>query len=510
MAFLLIMGGLGGTAHAEGKFEQSKCWFDLPRDRDLLCGHLTIPENRSKSNGRLIKLPAVIFEPDRVRHEPIVYLTGGPGQMAMIDNERDIDQWWSFIDNSPWVRGRRLVVVEQRGVGRAEPSLDCSAHYTPSVWSEIIPKVDDVVDFDLEKKREVAACRDALIKKGIDLSAYNTIENAADIHDLRAALGIEKWVIYGISYGTKLALQVLEDHPEDLIAVVLDSALPLDVAYIDEDANSLDSALRTLDKDCSRHAGCSENFPDLLTMVGRIVRQLNVQPLLLRLEGDEDSARFMRVSGDDFLELMFDQFYNRDAIEVLPQLIKDTSRQDYRLLVEMHGGNPNGEDRSDFADGMHLSIVCNDGVSASAPSPNFPLFDNWAADDIYTWACELWPSSKPATTRKSLEANRVPVLILSGEYDPATPSKWAKYVAGKTGSSQLVVFRGIGHGVVDTTPCGGDVVSDFLDKPKAPVTTSCLNEMESPHFLGSEEVLPSKLEASAVPPMPRKHLVSGP
>ena len=509
LIFLLTMGGLAGSAFAEGKFEQSTCWFDLPRDRDLKCGYLTVPENRSKTTSRQIKLPVVIFEPDRTRHEPIVYLTGGPGQMAMIDNEEDIAQWLSFIDNGPWLRGRQLVVVDQRGVGRAEPSLDCSAHYTPSVWSEVVSKVDEVVKFDLAQKRDVTACRDALLKKGIDLTAYNTVENAADIHDLRIALGIEKWVLYGISYGTKLALQVLEDHPEDVIAVVLDLTLPPDVGYVDQGSNSLNSALRTLEKDCSKHSGCSKNFPNLMTMIGGIVRQLNAQPVLLRLGEVEGSARFMRVSGDDFLELMFDGFYDRGAIEVLPQLIKDTNEQDYRMLVEILGDDLSGDDKSDFADGMHLSIVCNDSVPPSAPAVKFPLFDHWAADNIYTWACPLWPSAKPVKTHKSLKANQVPVLLLSGEYDPATPSKWAKYVAGNTGSSQLVVFRGIGHDVVDTTPCGGEVISDFLNNPKAPITTPCLAEIEGPHFLGPEDSSPA-LEASAVFPLPRNHLVSGP
>ncbi len=510
LIFLLTMGSLAASAYAEGKFEQSSCWFDLPRDRDLKCGYLTVPENRSKTTSRPIKLPVVVFEPDRTRHEPIVYLTGGPGQMAMIDNEEDIAQWLSFIDNGPWLRGRQLVVVDQRGAGRAEPSLDCSAHYTPSAWSEVISKVDEVVEFDLAQKRDVTACRDALLKKGIDLTAYNTIENAADIHDLRIALGIEKWVLYGISYGTKLALQVLEDHPEDVIAVVLDSTLPLDVGYVDQGSNSLDSALRTLEKDCSKHSGCSKNFPNLMTMIGGIVRQLNAQPVLLRLGQVEGSARFIRVSGDDFLELMFDGFYQRAGIEVLPQLIKDTNEQDYRMLVEILGDNLSGDDKSDFADGMHLSIVCNDSVPPSAPSVKFPLFDHWAADNIYTWACPLWPSAKPVKTHKSLKANQVPVLLLSGEYDPATPSKWAKYVAGNTGSSQLVVFRGIGHDVVDTTPCGGEVVSDFLNNPKAPITTPCLAEMEGPNFLGPEENSSPALEASDVSPLPRNHLVSGP
>ncbi|WP_417020920.1 hypothetical protein [Candidatus Phyllobacterium onerii] len=72
-----------------------------------------------------------------------------------------------------------------------------------------------------------------------------------------------------------------------------------------------------------------------------------------------------------------------------------------------------------------------------------------------------------------------------------------------------MVFRGIGHDVVDTTPCGGEVISDFLNNPKAPITTPCLAEIEGPHFLGPEDSSPA-LEASAISPLPRNHLVSGP
>ncbi|CAH2400317.1 hypothetical protein MES5069_250083 [Mesorhizobium escarrei] len=78
---------------------------------------------------------------------------------------------------------------------------------------------------------EVVACRGALIAKGIDLSAYNTAENAADINDVRKSLGIEKWVLYGVSYGTRLALEVMNEHPEGISASILDSVLPLDIDY---------------------------------------------------------------------------------------------------------------------------------------------------------------------------------------------------------------------------------------------------------------------------------------
>ena len=454
----------------------------------MFCGHLLVPESRGKPNSPTIELAVVVFEPDRVRHEPVVYLNGGPGQPAGIKTRDDIDEWWSYIDNGAWLRGRRLVVFDQRGVGMSKPSLSCAEQYSPRVWSGIISRPEESIDFEKAQKDEVKACRDALLAKHIDLTAYSTRENAADIHDLRITLNIDRWVVFGVSYGTKLGLQLLEGQPEDIVAVVLDSTLPLDVDYVDQDAANFDGVLKKLERDCGARRECAANGQSLKAMVSEVVEQLNAQPVLLRLKADDQPATFTRVSGNDFLEVLFNQFYNRDSIELLPQLIRQTASQDYGPLAELIGLNGLDDDSGTFADGMHLSIVCNDGISSSPSSfTPFPLLDHWAQNNFYSWACPLWPTARPLLPHRSLAQNKVPVLLLAGDYDPATPSNWAERVAQATGHSQLVVFRGVGHDVLDTTECGGEVVSDFLANPGAKIATPCIAELGEPEFAPSDD-----------------------
>ena len=69
-------------------------------------------------------------------------------------------------------------------------------------------------------------CRDLLISQGFDLASYNPRANANDLEDLRRALGYGQWNLYGISYGTRTALETMRAYPQGIRSVVLDSPLP--------------------------------------------------------------------------------------------------------------------------------------------------------------------------------------------------------------------------------------------------------------------------------------------
>ena len=73
------------------------------------------------------------------------------------------------------------------------------------------------------------ACRARLVEDGVELDAYDTPATVLDVEDLRTALGIDEWNLFGVSYGTTVALEVVRQHPESVRSVVLDSAYPTDV-----------------------------------------------------------------------------------------------------------------------------------------------------------------------------------------------------------------------------------------------------------------------------------------
>ena len=193
---------------------------DLDFPSDVRCGYLTVLENRAKPDGRRIRIfvmraPAVSATP---KPDPIVYLSGGPGGAGSFEV--------AFMVEHGLNADREVIFVDQRGTHHADPRLGCPE------WEQY---VYDAVSLPFAAESTTAAdaaavkaCRDQWAATGVDLAAYNSTENAADIAELRVALGIDSWNVYGVSYGSKLALIVLRDHPQGIRSVVLDSVSPPD------------------------------------------------------------------------------------------------------------------------------------------------------------------------------------------------------------------------------------------------------------------------------------------
>lgn len=190
--------------------------LDLGSDFD--CGYLTVPQNREEPDGPTVRLAVARIGATAATPapDPIVYLTGGPGGSALLSAVQRVENGWNS--------DREVIFFDQRGTWKSDPLLAC-----PEVDAFMAEWVGlDTTDPATAKRsgEAVRACRDRITAEGWDPADFNTTQNAADLADLRTALGIDEWNLYGVSYGTDLALQTLRDHPEGIRSVVLDSVVP--------------------------------------------------------------------------------------------------------------------------------------------------------------------------------------------------------------------------------------------------------------------------------------------
>src|SRR5258708_4997670 len=223
MTFLAPVVSAQDTPTAAGevpRFEPAPC-PKLPGAEELAkasCGYLVIPENRSQPTGRTIRLMVAKYparSPEK-RADPVVYLAGGPGDIAPLEV--------SGLIAADFIRHRDILVGSQRGTMFSQPALTCA----PA--DDFARKLLGLRFYSEATERAhlaaTEACHRELAATGADLSAYNSTESAADFADLRKVLGFAAWNVYGTSYGSYLAQTLMRDHPEGIRSIVLDSVLP--------------------------------------------------------------------------------------------------------------------------------------------------------------------------------------------------------------------------------------------------------------------------------------------
>jgi len=227
-------------------------------ERRLTCGFLSVLEDRTQPNGPRIKLNVVRVKAvsPRPAEDPVIMLAGGPGEglgdlvPLLFGEDAPLE---------PLLADRDWIVLDQRGTGRSQPALDC-----PELTNLSAPEqLTRVSDEDPTSGRVVALrlCRERLAAAGVNLSAYNTVENAADVAALRTALGIKSFNLYAESYGTRLALAIVRDHPDGLRSLILDSTYPLQAGLNPVLATNYSRALNRVFDRCDADPGCSAGFP---------------------------------------------------------------------------------------------------------------------------------------------------------------------------------------------------------------------------------------------------------
>jgi len=418
------------------EFQWGECEFDVPLDATVNCGYLTVPEDRSQPDRRKIRLHVGVFRTATAEKaaDPILYLGGGPGE-----NSTESSSYFYHDYIEPFLKNRDFIVLDQRGAGYSRPQLDC-------------PELDEMYkdalaqDLSLEESRArgldaVTRCRDRLVgSEGVNLASYRSGESAADINDLRLALGYENWNLYGVSYGTRLALTVMRDHPQGVRSVVLDSSYPVQANLYTGIQPNAQRALDVLFNGCAADPGCNGTYPYLREVFFQTVDALNASPvtetIVNPLSGRQQEAV---VDGDALLGFLFQSLYSTDFIPLLPGLIYDVANGNTELMGQIMGGFL-AELEELFSPGMHIALQCSDEVAftnvdevAAAIAP-YPQLRGLTEGDAFSGTgvfpvCASWGTAPPDPRENAPVASDIPALVLAGEYDPITPPEWGQAVA---------------------------------------------------------------------------------
>ena len=423
---------------------------------------------------------------DGKRDDPVIYLTGGPGAPVTYYVERFKDH--TLLDY------RDLYILEQRGIVHSGDFCQFYGSRKPeasdvATWEEY-QETDNITRAD---------CFTNAAAAGVDVTAYNTIENARDVKALRRALGFENWNVWGISYGSILGQAYIKEDPEGIRAMAIDAIMPLQIQGTEEHWRVLKWFMRDLEKlqeICQNQPDCARHYPDIPGRLGEVVEQIFNRPIEVDVKDTEvfPSGK-IRIFADIAGLLPFTQFYEQDNYPALPGLIYAWAdvleRRDealFKLLAGVAGDGGPGEGGA----GMHHAVFCNDGdtqaqvLASRRDMEEFPnlgrVLGTPESNERDAAQCiELGMPMRPADEYAAVQTD-IPTLIIEGDMDPITPPPNAKAILPGFSNGTYVEFPYAGHGPSRSVQCSGHMLNRFYDDPSAEPDMSCPESMEEPEL----------------------------
>lgn len=329
---------------------------------DLTCGVLTVPQNWNEPDGHNLDLGFVIVRatgnnPDP---DPLIFLAGGPGSSAVLSMNIKIYQGLR--------PDRDVILFDIRGAGASqrlgleECLVLAIEHGAPAEDIEELqgvnarflavargekdtPAIPKPWELDLPVLNKI--CWRRFTAEGLDPSQFNTATNARDVVELIKALGYESFNIHGASYGTRLAMTIMDNIPEyhnapALRSVVLDSTFPPSVYLVRTIVRSDHDFMLQLLEECQADAGCNQAYPDLKRRLANLLMTLEENPLTTNGE---------TVTIDDVVRQLTDVGNTRAGY--IPQMIAELETG----VMETYVGLRDGELGTGSAESLQLLIL---------------------------------------------------------------------------------------------------------------------------------------------------------
>lgn len=437
------------------------------------CGTHEVPENWADPAGRHIALKVAIVrsEAANAQRDLVTFIDGGPGGAATQD-------YPAIAPALEPLRARyHILLVDQRGTGGSN-ALDCTVLKHRQLANEPGQQV-------------LHECL-AEIEQHAAPEYYTTTDAIRDLEDVRRALGGPLLNLVGISYGTRVAQQFAGRYPQSVRSVLLDSPVPNSLVLLSEHARNLENALVALFAQCRAQPPCAQRFDDPYRTLYRVRDALRAHPQTVEIH---DPASFsplrLTLTAESLASVVRFYAYNPLTAALLPLMLQEADRGNYAPLLGQ--AKLLGDDLGDMiSGGMELSVVCaeDEDLLSARDEDRDTLMGN-APISATKAACALWPrGGRPANFHAPL-VSALPVLVLSGQFDPVTPPAYGAQIVHELSNARLLIANGQGH-VVIGAGCMPKLVDRFVETLQpGTLDAQCLQRLgPTPAFIGYNGAAP--------------------
>ncbi|HEY6215567.1 MAG TPA: alpha/beta fold hydrolase [Pyrinomonadaceae bacterium] len=438
------------------------------------CGTLEVYEDRAARTGRKINLNIIVLPATSAQREPdpLFYFAGGPGS-SVTEEAAGLAQLFAKIREH-----RDLVFVDQRGTGGSNP-LNCDFYNADDLQSYL------GYFFPLD---DIRKCRTQLEPKA-DLKLYTTTIAMDDIDDARAALGYDRINIAGGSYGTRAALTYLKRHEQHVRTVTLQGVSPTNQFMPVDFPQQTERALQGVLSECVADEQCNKAFPNIKAEAQAVLAQLIKGPVEVEIQKPRSTDHVkVKLSRDLAAEAIRYMLYSPVPASRIPLMIHTAAQGnfaqlayaalEYRMNLVATGSN-----------GMYLSVTCAEDLPWIKPGEGERMAENTFLGDYrlrqQREACALWPRATIESDYSQPVRSDVPVLILTGEWDPVTAPSNGDAVAKSLKNSLHIVVPHGGHGLggLEGIDCVDRINTEFIERGTTKgIDTSCVKNIRRKGF----------------------------
>ena len=406
-------------------------------------GFVFVPLNRSKPGGDVIAIEVYRFKAEGGESNlpPVFQLYGGPGFPGLGDRLNSP----RFFEQTVWpitrTIGADLVVVGQRGIGSSKPDTLISP-------IKSFPPHEQVTAEQYAKAVRVACEKGKSFWKaqGLDLSGFTVIEAAADVNDLRKALGYEKIIISGGSFGSHWGMAVMRFHPQIVERAVLSSLEGPDHTW-DMPSYVLNS-LKRMAAAADQNPELAEQIPEggLMAALTTVIERLEKKPVVVNAKHPSTGkpasvrldARVVRSLALGYTATV----RSRRGMPSWPADVLKLYDGDYQKAAQEV---LRGDERNLTA--SYFLLDCASGISRRRKvqldaDPAVAVLGQINA--LYRASIPVWDIDLGDDFRQNFNTE-IPTLLVHGTWDVSTPLENAQELAPYFKKGKLVLVKGGSH-----------------------------------------------------------------
>ncbi len=468
------------SAQPEGELNFYSCELSTLDGRGMLsalCADWKQPIDPGNAESKqldlfVVKVSSVSPNPNP---DPLLIINGGPGGSSI---DLLIDLAGAKVLRRI-LNKRDVIVMDQRGTGRSS-SLAC-----PALAEIQIQTKDTNTDIKLLTK-------ECLGQLDYDPRYFSTTYAVRDIESLRIALGKDRLNVYGVSYGSRVAVEYARQFEKSIRTLILDGVVPPNIALGTGVAIKSQEALNLVFKQCSESVACNKAFPNLDEKFWNLMKRLEKYPVNTTFRDPRSGDPMeIEVEKEHFALVIRMYLYDPELRSLLPFLIYETSIKNDFSRIAATATQLLDQLGQSISNGMHNAIACAEDVPFYDKKQRLikNSEDTYMGGDFHQTLMEIcsdWPVGQTNESMKQVFTSKKPSLILSGQYDPVTPPSYGEQLASNLENRLHIIGKGQGHGLI-SRGCIPKIISDFLEDPNLEnLKTECVKHLRpTPFFVNA-------------------------